>query len=115
MGKWREKLKEMYAPQPCPQCGAPITAKQKRHIPVTKYSTWYATFECPNCHEELYLKGGWKTFIYTVSWVIILTFFELVIIKSHYIRHACTLVCLILACEGAMWFLVPFLPIAKRN
>ena len=107
--KWLQKLN---APDHCPHCGVEISAKQKRKIPVSRFSD----YECPGCGETLYLKWGWVMSIYTAVWILLTFISGLIIFRDSYVaRRLSGLIILILACGGATWFIMPFLPIKVKK
>lgn len=109
--KWFLKLK---APDHCPNCGIEISAKQKRKISVSRFS--YYKFKCPGCQKRLYLKGGWLLSVYTVIWILVILISGLIIFRGNYVAQRLSgLIIIVLACEGATWFIVPFLPIKVKE
>lgn len=111
--KKTEWLSKLNAPDHCPVCGIEISAKQKRKMSTSRFYT----YECPGCRYMLYLKGGWLMRIYTAFWSLT-TFISLWIIfknQGPVVKDLVVFVYLIVAYEGAIWFIIPFLPIKARK
>lgn len=108
MVNWRVFLQRLHESQPCPSCGYEISYKQKRKIPISRFSK----YECPQCKQFLFLKGGGILLIYIIIWIVITFLCGAVIFHNYYLaRRLSGLFCIILACEGVRHFIIPFLPI----
>ena len=111
MAKWMEAVKNLYKPRECPVCGYGITVKQRWQMPITRLRAW----KCPGCQTELYLKGFLPLLLYMSMWCVLMLLSPIFLFHTYASRNFSQLIYSVLACAGAYFLLLPFLPIAWRK